>query len=216
MVKLTEEQKRQLEALDKIPDDEIDYSDIPPISEWSGFRMGLHYRPMWKDFSLKLDEYITDWFEGGLANGETLGEAVNKALSSEEYRIRFPLRVPKVEEIAQRIKESPEKAAELTGWEQDQVKALYNMPAEEVTFSDVSLKPAGRSKLLKGTFQSPVIKDITLKLDENVVDWYEWYEEGKPRDEVLSNALLNHIRRVESSREMQPKGAPAESAVESA
>ena len=112
MVKLTKEQKAMLEALDKIPDDEIDLSDIPEITDWSGVRMGLFYRPMWKDFSLKLDEYITDWFEGGLADGETLGEAVNKALGSEQYRIRFPLRVPKVEELVrQRIKESPEKIA---------------------------------------------------------------------------------------------------------
>ena len=203
MVKLTDEQKKRLEALDKIPDDEIDFSDIPPITDWSGVRMGLFYRPMWKDFSLKLDEYITDWFEGGLADGETLGEAVNKALGSEQYRIRFPLRVPKVEELAQRIKESPEKIAKVTEWEKDQIKALYNMPLEEVTVSDVPLKPAGRSKTKTGTFHNPVIKDITLRLDENVVDWYEWYEEGKPRDEVLSKALLNHIHRFRFPEEAQ-------------
>jgi len=201
MVKLTEEQKRQLEALDKIPDDEIDFSDIPPITDWSGFRMGLFYRPKWEDFSLKLDEYITDWFEGGLADGETLGEAVNKALGSEMYRIKFPLRVPKVEELAQRIKESPDKMVEVTDWQKDNIKALYNMPLEEVAVSDVPLKPVGRSKTKTGTSHKPVIKDITLKLDENVVDWYEWLEEGKPRDEVLSKALLNHIHRFQFPQE---------------
>ena len=201
MVKLTDEQKKRLEALDKIPDDEIDFSDIPPITEWSGFRMGLFYRPKWADFCLKLDEYVTDWFAGGLEDGETLGEAVNKALGSEQYRIRFPLRVPKVEELAQRIKESPEKASEITGWEEDQIKALYNMPVEELAVSDVPLKPAGRSKTKTGTLHRSVIKDITLRLDENVVDWYEWYEEGKPRDEVLSKALLNHIHRFQFPQE---------------
>ena len=216
MVKLTEEQKRQLEALDKIPDDEIDLSDIPLITDWSGFRMGLRYRPKWAKFSLRLDEYIKDWFEGGLDGGETLDEAVNKTLASEMYRIRFPLRVPKVGELAQRIKESPEKAAELTGWEGDQIKALYNMPAEEVAYSTLSLKPAGHSKLNASASHHPVICDITLTLDENLVDWYEWQKEGQQRDEVLSEALLDHIRRVESSREMQPKEAPAESTRESA
>ena len=195
MVKLTDEQKKRLEALDNIPDDEIDFSDIPRITDWSGFRMGLFYRPKWADFCLKLDEYITDWFEGGLADGESLGEVVNKALGSEMYRIKFPLRVPWVEELACQIKESPDKMAEVTDWQKDNIKALYNMPLEEVAVSDVPLKPAGRSKIKKGTFHSPVMKDITLKLDENVVDWYEWYEEGKPRDEVLSKALLNHIHR---------------------
>ena len=208
MVKLTEKQKRELEALRNMSDDEIDLSDIPEITDWSGFRMGLHYRPKWAEYSLELDGYIADWFEGGLAEGEPLGEAVNKALSSEKYRIKFPLRAPKVEELVQRIKESPEKAAELTGWEQDQVKALYNMSVEEVAVSGVPLKPAGRSKTKVGTYQNPVIRDITLKLDENVVDWYESLEEGKPRDEVLREALLNHIRRVESLQQMQPTEAP--------
>ncbi len=197
MVKLTEEQKRQLEALDKIPDDEIDFSDIPLITDWSGFRMGLFYLPKWTDITLKLDEYITDWFMGGLADGETLDEAVNKALGSEMYRIKFPLRVPKLEELVQRIKESPEKADELTGWEGDQIKAMCNMSVEEVAFSDVPLKPAGYPRVKTETFRRPVMKETTLKLDENVVDWYEWYEEGKSRDEILSEPLLCHIHRFQ-------------------
>lgn len=201
MVKLTDEQKRQLEAFDKITDDEIDYSDIPPITDWSGVRMGLFYRPMWKDFSLNLDEYITDWFEGGLADGETLGEAVNKALGSEMYRIRFPVRVQWVEELVCQIKGSPDKMAEVTDWQEDNIKALYNMPVEEVAVSDVPLKPSGHSKLKTGASHNPVIRDITLKLDENIVDWYEWLEEGKPRDEVLSKALLNHIHRFQFQEE---------------
>ena len=119
------------------------------------------------------------------------------------------MRVPKVEELAQRIKESPEKVAELPGWEGDQVKAMYNMPVEEVAVSDVPLKPAGRSRIKAGTSRRPVIKDITLKLDENTVDWYEWYEEGQPRDEVLSKALMAHIQRVESLRGIQQEKEPA-------
>ena len=206
MVKLTDEQKRQLEAFDKITDDEIDYSDIPPITDWSGVRMGLFYRPKWAEFSLKLDEYITDWFEGGLADGETLGEAVNEALGSEMYRIRFPVRVQWVEELVCQIKESPDKMAEVTDWQKDNIKALYNMPVEEVAVFDVPLKPAGRSNLKPGTSRSPVIKNVTLKLDENVVDWYEWYDEGKPRDEVLSKALLDHIHRFRFPEEAQSAG----------
>ncbi len=201
MVKLTKKQKTELEALRNMSEDEIDLSDIPEIADWSGFRMGLFYRPKWKDFSLKLDEYITDWFMGGLADGETLGEALNEALGSEMYRIKFPLRVPKVEELVQRIKESPEKADELTGWEGDQIKAMCNMSVEEVAFSDVPLKPAGYPRVSTGTLRHPVITETTLKLDENVVDWYEWYEEGKSRDEVLSEALLCHIHRFQLLKE---------------
>ena len=208
MVKLTEKQKRELEALRNMPDDEIDLSDIPEITDWSGFRMGLFYRPKWTDITLKLDEYITDWFEGGLADGETLDEAVNKTLSSEMYRIKFPIRVQWVEELVQRIKESPEKMAEVTDWQKDQIKALHNMPVEEVAFSDVPFKPAGRSKAKTGTFHRPVIKDISLKLDENVIDWFEYrleegLEEGQSRDEALSKTLMNHIHRFRFPKRVQ-------------
>ena len=90
MVKLTEEQKRQLEALDEIPDDQIDFSDIPPITDWSGFKMGLFYRPTWKEFSLKLDEQSLNYLENVLTDGQSLHESVNRALRAQMYRIRFP------------------------------------------------------------------------------------------------------------------------------
>ena len=206
MVKLTEEQKRQLEALDKIPDDEIDCSDIPPITDWSGFRMGLFYRPKWREFSLKLDENITDWFEGGLADGEPLGEAVNKALGSEMYRIRFPIRVQRVEELVQRIKESPEDVAEITDWEQDQIKALYKRPIEEVAFSEVPLKPVFCNTTKMESQAHPITKKMTLKLDENTIDWFEYrLEEGQSLDEAINKALMDHIQWIRSSEGMRRK-----------
>ena len=206
MVKLTEEQKRQLEALDKIPDDEIDFSDIPSITDWSGFRMGLFYRPRWRDFSLKLNENIMDWFEGELADGEPLAEAVNNALASEMYRIRFPIRVQWVEELVQRIKESPEEAPDVTEWQKDQIKALYKVPIEEMTFSEVPLKPVSRSKTKIEPQSYPVTKKMTLKLDENVVDWFEYrLEDEQSLDDVINKALLDHISWIRSSAGMKWK-----------
>ena len=204
MVKLTDEQKAMLEALDDMPDEEIDYSDIPRIIDWSGFRMGLFYRPMWKDMTLSLDEFIADWFRSGLADGETLDEAVNMALSSEMYRIKFPVRVEHTEELVRRIKRSPEKVAELTEWQKDQIKALYNMPVDEVASSDKPLKPTGSAKANAETSNDPAIKEITLKLDENVIDWFEeGLEEGQSRDHVLSKTLLCHIHRFRFPEEAQ-------------
>jgi hypothetical protein len=52
-----------------MPDEEIDFSDIPLITDWSGFRMGLFYRPKWKDFSLKLEEEVIDCLDRGLLDG---------------------------------------------------------------------------------------------------------------------------------------------------
>ena len=206
MVKLTDKQKRELEALRNMSDDEIDCSDIPPITDWSGFRMGLFYRPKWREFSLKLDENITDWFEGGLADGEPLGEAVNKALGSEMYRIRFPIRVQRVEELVQRIKESPEDVAEITDWEQDQIKALYKRPIEEVAFSEVPLKPVFCNMTKMESQAHPITKKMTLKLDENTIDWFEYrLEEGQSLDEAINKALMDHIQWIRSSEGMRRK-----------
>jgi len=45
---MTEEQKRQLEALAKLPDSEIDTSDAPvlPDSAWKNAVRGRFYRPV--------------------------------------------------------------------------------------------------------------------------------------------------------------------------
>ena len=94
MVKLTDEQKAMLEALKNMPDEEIDYSDIPfkPI-DWRKAKIGLFYRPVKQEITLKLDEYVIDWFGENLKDGQDLHEAVNQALMDHIYRVRFPKRV---------------------------------------------------------------------------------------------------------------------------
>ena len=44
-VKLTEDQEDQLLALENIPDDQIDTSDIPETLDWTGGRRGVFYQP---------------------------------------------------------------------------------------------------------------------------------------------------------------------------
>lgn len=59
---LTEEQKQELEALAKMPDSEIDYSDIPEITDFSGF-----HRVTPRSSFVRIDGDILDWVQ-------TLGE----------------------------------------------------------------------------------------------------------------------------------------------
>ena len=89
MVKLTEEQRKELEALRNVPDEEIDLSDIPerPI-DWSKAKIAPLYRPTWKEFSLKLDEQSLNYLENVLTDGQSLHESVNKALRAQMYRNR--------------------------------------------------------------------------------------------------------------------------------
>ena len=66
MVKLTDAQKAELEALEKLSDDEIDLSDIPemPQADWSTAKIAeCHYKPDWQDTTLRLDQNVIDWFE---------------------------------------------------------------------------------------------------------------------------------------------------------
>lgn len=41
---LTDEQRAELDALEALPDDQIDTSDIPETLDWSGARRGVFYR----------------------------------------------------------------------------------------------------------------------------------------------------------------------------
>ncbi len=91
MVKLTDAQKAELEALEKLSEDEIDLSDIPeqPI-DWSKAKRGMFYKPDWQDVTLRLDQNVVDWFEERAATPEEAHEAINQALVEYMRRVRFP------------------------------------------------------------------------------------------------------------------------------
>ena len=45
MYELTPEQRAELRALENLPDDQIDMSDIPETLDWSNAVRGMFYRP---------------------------------------------------------------------------------------------------------------------------------------------------------------------------
>ena len=55
--------RAELEALAKMPDDEIDLSDIPEQLDWSDAVRGKFYRPVKKPVTLRLDSDIVAWFK---------------------------------------------------------------------------------------------------------------------------------------------------------
>ena len=42
--RLTPEQEQELQSLAEMPDEEIDFSDIPETLDWSGAKRGMFYR----------------------------------------------------------------------------------------------------------------------------------------------------------------------------
>ena len=92
MVKLTDAQKAELEALEKLSDDEIDLSDIPEMTEaeWAKAKRGMFYKPDWQDVTLRLDQNVVDWFEEQAETPEEAHRNINQALVEHMRRVRFP------------------------------------------------------------------------------------------------------------------------------
>lgn len=63
--KITAEMRRELEALGKLPDDQIDTSDIPELADedFEKTSAGLFYRPGKKSIAIRLDEDMLKWFK---------------------------------------------------------------------------------------------------------------------------------------------------------
>jgi len=61
--KATEEQLAELKALAEMPDDQIDLSDIPEITDWSGALVGKFYRPVKEAVTVRLDADVVHWLK---------------------------------------------------------------------------------------------------------------------------------------------------------
>ena len=60
---LTPELQAELDALAAMPDSEIDTTDIPEVTDWSGAIRGAFYKPIKKPIALRLDADVLDWFQ---------------------------------------------------------------------------------------------------------------------------------------------------------
>lgn len=79
---LSPEQEEELAVLASIPDDQIDTSDIPEITDWSGAQRGLFYRPVKQQITLRLDADVIAWFKkhSETENGSGYQTRINQAL----------------------------------------------------------------------------------------------------------------------------------------
>ena len=74
---MSEVLQAELAALEAMPDDTIDTSDIAPVSDWSGARRGMLYRPVKQQLSLRLDADVVAWFKDA---GDGYQTRINRAL----------------------------------------------------------------------------------------------------------------------------------------
>lgn len=64
---LTEQDKRELRKLAALPDSEIDYSDLPPLTEkfWKNAIRNPWYRPRKQQVTLRIDADVLAWLKHG-------------------------------------------------------------------------------------------------------------------------------------------------------
>lgn len=79
---LTDEQIAELQALADLPDDQIDFSDMPETTDadWVDAVRGRFYHPVKRQLTLRLDADIIDWFKRQVPNGKGYQTEINKAL----------------------------------------------------------------------------------------------------------------------------------------
>jgi len=85
---LTEEQIARLKAVADLPDDQIDFSDIPELDD-SFFENALRgdvLRPTKQQITLRLDAPIIDWFKRKWPKGYQT--EINKALLEHIYSVQ--------------------------------------------------------------------------------------------------------------------------------
>lgn len=67
----------ELAVIDAMTDDEIDFSDLPEVTDWTGAVRGKFYRPEKQAVTIRLDADVVAWFKGSEPKYQT---AVNRVL----------------------------------------------------------------------------------------------------------------------------------------
>ena len=84
---LTDEQREELRALAELRDEEIDTSDLPPLTDAQLARMvrGRFYRPVKQQITARLDADVLDWLK---AQGPGYQSRMNAILRAAMLRER--------------------------------------------------------------------------------------------------------------------------------
>lgn len=78
---LTDKQRREIAALARLPDAEIDLSDIPEMKAWpEKVEVGKFYRPIKQQISIRVDADVLAWFR---AKGRKYQTDMNEVLRRE-------------------------------------------------------------------------------------------------------------------------------------
>jgi uncharacterized protein (DUF4415 family) len=68
---LSKKLAKELADVAALPDDQIDFSDIPEITDWSNAVVGKFYRPVKKALTLRIDADVLAWLKSQGAGYQT-------------------------------------------------------------------------------------------------------------------------------------------------
>lgn len=77
---ITDEQRERLERLATEPDETIDTTDIPEVTDWSGAVRGGLYRPRKQAITIRVDADVLAWFKGHANGGRGYQSEINRVL----------------------------------------------------------------------------------------------------------------------------------------
>ena len=77
---LTEEQWKELEELRRMPDREIDMTDIPVILDWKNIRRGTEPQPAEREVTILLSEDIIEWLQSLPKGQESISSCIHDIL----------------------------------------------------------------------------------------------------------------------------------------
>jgi uncharacterized protein (DUF4415 family) len=79
---LTNEQVERLKSVANVPDDKIDFSDIPDSTdeELRDAVRGLFYRPIKQQTTMRIDADVLDWFKQKVPDGKGYQTEINRVL----------------------------------------------------------------------------------------------------------------------------------------
>lgn len=79
---LTEKLRAEIAALEEMPDEKIDFSDIPPLTEefWRNAKRNPYFRPVKQQLTLRIDSDLVAWFKHHAEGKRGYQSHINRAL----------------------------------------------------------------------------------------------------------------------------------------
>lgn len=88
---LTAQEQAELANLATIPDEKIDYSDIPATTpeQWRQAEQGRFYRPVKQQLTLRIDADVIAWYKSqGKGYQTRINELLRQAMQDEIKRVK--------------------------------------------------------------------------------------------------------------------------------